>query len=98
MTLKTRNRAIAQAHFFGATRDALALRFGLTPRRISQIVAEERLSQTLSRRDAFRALKARKPGRPRDTRLDAVRGDPYYAKLRRIMGAAYARQVMGIAA
>ena len=100
MSLATRNRAIAQDHFFGQPVTHIAERYGLTRRRIAQIIAEHRLSQRVTRRDAFRAMNYRAGGKPIDQALAALPpGDArHYAKLRRIMGAAYARAALGLAA
>ena len=94
MTRQERDQAIARAFKAGETRGAIAARFGLTPRRISQIAA----SYGLHRYDADQiamGLRGR-GGRPRLVLPDSdVR---HYAKLRRLMGAAYAREAMGLAA
>ena len=98
MTLAERNQAIAAAFKAGASRTELAVRYGLTPRRISQIAA----AHGVHRYDADQvAMGLRcKGGRPRDQNLAAMASDDarFYAYLRRDYGAAYARQAMGLAA
>ena len=96
-----RVRAIpAWAWVAGIVVGSALLRYGLTRRRIAQIIAEHRLSQRVTRRDAFRAMNYRAGGKPIDQALAAMPpGDArHYAKLRRIMGAAYARAALGLVA
>ena len=96
MSKRTRDRAIAQANFCGKSRYELAAEYDLTPRRISQIIASQRelMGTPTGRRDAFRALNWENRGRPKLFIPDGER--PHYVKLRRVMGAAYARDAMGL--
>lgn len=95
MTRAERDIAIARAFRDGARRTHLADVFGLTPRRISQIAAAHGVNRYPANQ---RELGLYRGGRPRDVTLDPVRYDPHYCKLRRVMGAAYARAAFGIAA
>ena len=94
MSRAERDRAIAEAFRNGARRIHLADAFGLSPRRISQIAAAHGLRRTTA--DQVR-VGTHNRGRPRDPQLAALGNDaPFYAYLRRTMGAAYARRAMGL--
>jgi hypothetical protein len=96
VTLDERNKAIAAAFKAGETRNALAKRYGLTPRRISQIAA----AHGVHRYDADQvAMGLRfRGGRPRDPKLAALNSEDrrFYTKLMQSFGAAYARQALGL--
>ena len=94
MGREERDRAIADAFEVGASRTELARRYGLTPRRISQIAASFGLHRYSE--DQVAARLRNRGGRPRGSRLAAVLGDDFahYCKLRRYMGAEYARNAM----
>ena len=87
-----RNIAIATAFRSGTSRNTLAARYDLTPRRISQIAAAHGVHRYYADQVALGLLSL--GGRPR---LALPAADArHYVKLRRIMGAAYARQAMGV--
>lgn len=96
MLMAERNKAIADAFAQGETRVSLAARYGLTPRRISQIAA----AHGVHRYDADWKGIGSRGGRPRDRFLAALSKSDLaaYRKFRRHMGASWARQALGIAA
>lgn len=95
MTRTERDKAIVEGFRSGVRRKHLAYLFGLSTRRITQIAAEHGVQRYPAEQMALGLCKG---GRPRDAKLDRVRHDRRYIKLRRIMGAAYAREAMGVAA
>lgn len=96
MSRDQRDRAIAAAFEAGASRTELARRYGLTPRRISQIAASFGLHRYAD--DQVAARLRNRGGRPRDQRLAALGEDyAHYRKLRRIIGAQSAREALGVA-
>ncbi len=96
MNRAERDKAIAADFRNGATRSELAARYGLTPRRISQIAASHGVHRYHADQVAM-GLHCR-GGRPRDRGLIELGPDyRHYLKLRRIMGAAYAREALGVA-
>lgn len=95
MTRVMRDRAIVAALRGGESRVALAARYGLTARRISQIGNAGGVWAGCRPIDALQ----RRGGRGRDPVLAAL-GDqlPTYAKARRYFGAAEARRMFGVSA
>lgn len=87
MTRAERDAEIARQFAAGRPRSAIAAAFGMTPRRVSQIAREQG-----ARRSGV--IVADKGGRP----VEPATHDPHYRKLRRLMGAAWAREAMGMAA
>lgn len=97
MNRRERDEAIAAAFKAGEPRGSIGARYGITPRRVSQIAASFGLHRY--DRDQVALGLRNRGGRPRDTAIAALGPDiEHYAYLRRLMGAAYAREAMGIAA
>lgn len=92
MSKVQRDIDIAAAFKGGCSRTVLAVRHGLTPRRISQIAAAHGLHRYHADQVSMGLLV--QGGRPKLFIPDGER--PHYVKLRRIMGAAYARDAMGL--
>ena len=92
MSKAQRNSDIAAAFKGGCSRTTLAMRHGLTPRRISQIAAAHGMHRYHADQVSMGLLA--QGGRPKLFIPDGER--PHYVKLRRIMGAAYARDAMGL--
>ncbi|MDR2858435.1 MAG: hypothetical protein LBV50_11400 [Novosphingobium sp.] len=87
-----RDAAIVAAWLAGESRGRIGAAHGLTPRRVSQIVA----ARGATRDQASALIYSGRRGRPR---LAIPAGDQaHYVKLRRVMGAAYARAALGIGA
>lgn len=97
-----RNQAVIAAYIAGETRGAIGARHDISPRMVSRIVAAADKTMTPARMAELNAARARRGGsssggRPRVILLP----EPdmrHYKYLRTIMGAAFARQAMGISA
>lgn len=88
-----RDRRIVAAYSAGITRVEIAAATGLTVRRISQIVALA--GATMPHHEASRRHRpGYKPGRPRLLVPEADRW--VYVKMRRLFGARYARDQLGL--
>ena len=84
MTRAERDLIIVARFRAGETRRAIAELFGITPRRVSQIAKEHGIRRLIT------------PGRPRVPVRDEDRA--LYRKVQVAYGAAYARELLGIAA
>lgn len=90
MTRAERDRLIAEMFTAGITRGDIGLRFGITPRRVSQIAAECGAERPWTK------ITRRRPGAPRLVLPPDIA--PLYAKVRRHYGARKAREMMGVGA
>jgi hypothetical protein len=92
----TRDSEIARRFAAGDSRKKIALDFGLTPRRITQIAAALGVRHTHDQIQIIHDHSKRLAGRPRLHIPEPIR--PHYVKVRRILGAAAARTLLDAAA
>jgi len=89
-----RDRIIVESYLAGQTRTDIGARFGISPRRVSQIVAAHGATRIGGEQCAVIRATGRRIGRPGLP----LRGEdwPDYRKIRRYLGAGVARAHFGI--